>query len=313
MRDFAYHAPASLEEAIELKTKQDSASRFLSGGTDLFLAMEWGAAEIKTVIDLKSIPELNGLEQLAGGGYRIGALTPMATIEKDEGLRRVFPSLCAAAEVVGGPSTRNRATLGGNLCNASPAADTATPLLVLGAEVVAAGAGGERTFPLAELWSGPRANTLQPGELLKEVRLPAPRERSGCAFERLTRTAMDIAVVNAAAAVSLDAEGRFAHVALALGAVAPTVLAVPNLTRALVGKAPGKDVLEQVRALAEGAAQPIDDRRASAAYRREMAGLLAVRAVRRALDLAGGQDSALAGGESTEMAGGKGSREGGLT
>lgn len=286
MRDFIYHAPANLADAFSLKTKEDATSRFLSGGTDLFLAMEWGPAEVTTVIDLKGIAELGGIEALAGGGWRIGALTPMAAIENDAGLQAAFPALCAAARVVGGPAVRNRATLGGNLCNASPAADASTPLLAMGAEVVLASGAGERTLPLAGLWDGPRSNTLKAGELLKEVRLPAAGERSGCAFERLTRTAMDIALVNAAAVVAVDGAGRFTAAALALGAVAPTVLAVPEVAALLQGRDCGEQTLADIAAAAEKAARPIDDRRASAAYRREMVGVLAARAIARAHEMA---------------------------
>jgi carbon-monoxide dehydrogenase medium subunit len=289
MHDFTYHAPATLAEAFDHKSKAAAGGRFLAGGTDLFLAMEWGQADVGTVIDLKGIPELSGVEKLPDGGYRIGALTRMAQIENDEALRAALPALADAAAVVGGPPIRNRATVGGNLCNASPAADTSTPLLALGAEVVLASAAGERTVPLAELWSGPRNTTLQPGELLKEVHVPALPPGGACAFERLTRTVMDIAVVNAAAVVAVDKQGRFASAALALGAVAPTVLAVPEVNDELKGQACDEAALERVRAAAERAARPIDDQRASADYRREMAGVLAARAVRRAHELAAGK------------------------
>ena len=195
-------------------------------------------------------------------------------------------ALVEGAGKVGGPAVRNRATLGGNLCNASPAADTATPLLAMGARVVIAGLEGERELPLAQLWQGPRKNTLAPGEVLKSVWIPARPPRSGSAFTRVTRSAMDIALVNAAAWVQLDAEGRLEQVTLTLGAVAPTVVVVPGLSEALGGQPVDPDVLEQVRKLAEAAATPIGDVRASAEYRRDMAGVLAARAVKQAVDRA---------------------------
>ena len=287
MHDFIYHAPESLAEALTLKAQDDKGTRFLAGGTDLFLAMEFAAQPVKAVIDLKRIPELSGIEPLAGGGFRLGALTLMAQIEAHSGLRADYPALCDAATVVGGPPIRNRATLGGNLCNASPAADASTPLLALSAEAVAVSAEGERVMPLAEFWSGPRESTLKPGELLKEVRLPALPEGGACAFERLTRSAMDIALVNAAAVVALDEGGRIASASCALGAVGPVVLPVAGLEEELKGKPPAPETLERVRALAEAAARPIDDRRASAEYRRDMAGVLAARAVERACEAAG--------------------------
>ena len=288
MQEFTYHAPATLAEALTLKAEAGADARFLAGGTDLFLFMEFAEKPAGTVVDLKLISELSGIEALDGGGWRLGALTPMADIEAHPGLRSDCPALAASAMVVGGPPIRNRATLGGNICNASPAADTSTPLLALAAEVVAASQEGERTLPLRGLWAGPRGNTLAPGELLKEIRLPAPGARSGNAFERLTRSAMDIAVVNAAAAVTVDEQGNFASVLCALGAVGPTVLDVPGLEAELSGKGCTDEVLERVRAIAESAAQPIDDHRASADYRRDMAGVLAARAVKRAHALATG-------------------------
>jgi len=289
MHDFTYHAPASLAEAFALKTKAAAAGRFLAGGTDLFLALEWGPAKVSMVIDLKAIAGMEGIAKLPGGGVRIGALTRMAAIENDAGLQKGYPALSDAAAVVGGPPIRNRATLGGNVCNASPAADTSTPLLALGAQAVLASAKGERTVPLAALWKGPRRTTLKQGELLKELHLPALPARTGCAFERLTRAAMDIAVVNAAAVVTTDAKGNFKDVFVALGAVAPTVLAVKGIGKALAGRPCDDAALEVVHAAAEKAAKPIDDQRASAAYRKEMAGVLALRAVRRAHALAVGK------------------------
>lgn len=286
MQEFTYHAPATLTEALTLKAEGGADARFLAGGTDLFLAMEFAEKPVGAVVDLKLISELSGIEALDGGGWRLGALTPMADIEAHPGLRNDCPALADSALVVGGPPIRNRATLGGNICNASPAADASTPLLALGAELVAVSAEGERSLPLGDFWSGPRQNALKPGELLKEVRLPALPEGGACAFERLTRSAMDIAVVNAAAAVSLDDAGNFASAQAALGAVGPVVLTVDGLGDALRGQPCSPEILEQVRKLAEAAAQPIDDKRASAEYRRDMAGVLAMRAVERAQLLA---------------------------
>lgn len=293
MQDFIYHAPATLSEALSLKAEAGKDARFLAGGTDLFLAMEFADSPVGTVVDLKNISGLQGIEKLPDGGWRLGALTLMSEIESHAELLEHCPALADSATVVGGPPVRNRATLGGNICNASPAADTSTPLLALAAEVVVAGAKGERTIPLAELWSGPRATTLAAGEVVKEVRLPKPEARSGNAFERLTRAAMDIALVNAAAVVTADEAGNFAGLRCALGAVGPTVLEVAGLEAELGGKPCNDEALERVRELARKAAKPIDDKRASADYRRDMAGVLAARAVQRAHALAvGGKDGA---------------------
>lgn len=291
MQDFTYHAPATLAEALTLKAEAGPDARFLAGGTDLFLAMEFTESPVGTVVDLKNISDLQGMEKLKDGGWRLGALALMAEIEAHGELRRDYPALADSAMVVGGPPVRNRATLGGNVCNASPAADTSTPLLALGADAVAASGSGERTMPLADLWSGPRATTLAAGEVLKEILLPSPAARSGSAFERLTRAAMDIALVNAAAAISVDEAGNIATGRCTLGAVGPTVLEVDGLEGALKGKGCTEETLEQVRKLARAAAKPIDDKRASAEYRRDMAGVLAARAVKRAHAMAVGAEN----------------------
>lgn len=293
MQDFTYHAPATLAEALSLKAGGGADARFLAGGTDLFLAMEFTDSPVGTVVDLKNISDLQGIESLADGGWRLGALTLMAEIENHQALSQALPALAESARVVGGPPVRNRATLGGNICNASPAADTSTPLLALGAQVVVASGDGERTIPLAEMWSGPRATTLAAGELVKEILLPATPAHTGCAFERLTRSAMDIALVNAAAVVTADDAGKFTSLVCALGAVGPTVLQVPGLDDELRGKSCTEETLQTVRKLARDAAKPIDDKRASADYRRDMAGVLAARAVKQAHALAvGGKDGA---------------------
>lgn len=291
MHNFDYHSPNSLSEALALYQADLAHSRYLAGGTDLFLLLEHGQQDIRTVIDLKRIPNLAKIEATGDGAYRIGALTPMAEVEKHPDLLAACPALCEAASKVGGPAVRNRATLGGNVCNASPAADTATPLLVLDARCQVAGPQGERTIPLAEFFESPRKSVLGPGEILVALEIPRSESnggmRSGNAFARVTRSAMDIAVVNAAAWVCLDGQGNLTGLRVALGAVAPTPLLLKNVAQAHLEKpvdgTPLQTLLETVRAEAEAAAKPIDDVRASAAYRQDVAGTLAQRAVAQAI------------------------------
>lgn len=294
MHDFAYHAPTGLDEDLALLAANPDA-RLLAGGTDLFLALEHGATAgiPSAVVDLKRIPELSRIEAVSESGVRLGALVRMATLERDARIRQYFPALAAGASFVGGPAIRNRATLGGNVCNASPAADASPPLLALKAQAVLRSAQGERRMPLADLWRGPRQIRLRPGELLFALELPIPPPRSGNAFTRLTRSAMDIAVVNAAAAVTLDDKGQLTALRVALGAVGPTVLNVSGL-EPLLGYKVDSSLLDSVRESAENSAQPIDDLRASAPYRREMAGVLARRAVEQAARLASASFSGVA-------------------
>ncbi len=279
MQNFTYHAPRSLADALALLAEHGDAASCLAGGTDLLLAMERGRTGRPHVVDLKQIPDLRGITTLPGGALRIGALTAMAEIESDGAVARRCPALAAAAAAVGGPAIRNRATLGGNLCNASPAADTATPLLALGAEVEVAGRSGTRTLPIAQFWLGPGRTVLAPGELLTAVRLAARARRSGNAFQRVTRTAMDIAIVNAAAEATLDGAGQLGRLAVALGAAGPRVLAVAGLDEAVRGRPVDAALLEFVAERARAAARPRDDVRASARYRADQCGVLARRAV----------------------------------
>ena len=281
MHPFSYHAPRTLPEAFELLAADLAGSRLLAGGTDLYLALENGLEGVRHLIDLKRIPGLQGIALAPEGACRIGALTLMSDLLRDSHVQKHLPALASAAAVVGGPPIRNRATLGGNLCNASPAADTAPPLVALGAQVEIVGKAGQRIIPLTQLWRGARINTLQPGEVLSTVLVPAQPARSATGFARLTRSAMDIALVNAAGCLRLAEDDTVSGLRLALGAVAPTVLELAG-PPALLGQPLNTQTLNLVREYAQEQARPIDDLRASAAYRREMVGVLAVRAVRQA-------------------------------
>lgn len=222
MRPFHYRAPRSLDEALALLTPQAVP---LAGGTDLFLKMERRQTQADTVVDLKRIPELDRIEA-ADGGVRIGALALMDSLGASSLIAGRYEALTRSARVVGSIQTRNRATLGGNLANASPAADTATPLMALGASAEAADATGTRQVPVDQLFLGPGRTALRDGEILTAVLVPALPARAGSAFQRCVRTAMDIALVNCAAFVRLDGDDpdTVAEARIALGAVGPTPL-----------------------------------------------------------------------------------------
>jgi len=279
MHDFHYKAPTTLAEAMALHAQSGGGARFLAGGTDLYLAMEHGKAPITCVIDLKQVPGLTDIDLTPTKGGTLGCLVTMAELENHPQIQSQWKALAEAAAVVGGPPVRNRATLGGNLCNASPAADTSVPLLAMNARVVIDTATGEeREIPLAQLWEGPRRTTLKGGEILRTVHLPQLPANTGTAFQRITRSAMDIALVNGAARVTLAENGNLQEIVIALGAVAPTVILVPGLDT-LQGKACDQDTLDLVAKIARETATPISDHRASADYRRDMAGVVAQRAV----------------------------------
>lgn len=285
MRPFNYLAPTRLDEALSLLTPQAIP---LAGGTDLFLRMERRQTQPDTVVDLKRIPGMDGVEAV-DAGVRIGALALMETLADSPLLSGPYDALAQSARVVGSIQTRNRATVGGNLANASPAADTATPLMALGATVEAAHAGGTREIPVNELFLGPGRTALRAGEMLTAVRVPALPARAGSAFQRCVRTAMDIAVVNCAAFVRLDADGTVVEARIALGAVGPTPLRAPAAENRLEGRRFDVAAAEEAAECAAEDARPIDDVRASADYRREMVRVLTRRAVENAFRRARGE------------------------
>ena len=287
MRPFHYLAPRRLDEALSLLTPRAIP---LAGGTDLFLRMERRQTQPDTVVDLKRIPGMDGVKAV-DGEFRIGALALMETLATSPLISDPYGALAQSARVVGSIQTRNRATVGGNLANASPAADTATPLMALGATVESADAGGTREMPVDELFLGPGRTALREGEILIAVRLPALPARSGSAFQRCVRTAMDIAVVNCAAFVRLDGDNpdTVADARIALGAVGPTPLRAASAESCLAGARLDERVVEEAGECAASDARPIDDVRASADYRREMVRVLTRRAIRSAFRRARGE------------------------
>ena len=285
MRSFQYLAPARLDEALALLSPEAVP---LAGGTDLFLRMERRHTQPAAVVDLKRIPGMDGIEVL-DGGLRIGALTLMETLATSPPIQKGYDALAQAARVVGSVQTRNRATIGGNLANASPAADTATPLMALGASVEAADVNGTREIPVERLFLGPGRTALRDGEILTAVRLPALPARAGNSFQRCVRTAMDIAVVNCAAFVRLDEDGLIGEARIALGAVGPTPLRAASAESRLVGRRPSPDLAAEAAEAAADDAQPIDDVRAGADYRTEMVRVLTRRAIEDACQRAEGE------------------------
>ena len=284
MRSFHYRAPRCLDEALSLLTPQAVP---LAGGTDLFLRMERRQTQPDTVVDLKRIPGLDRIEA-ADGGVRIGALALMDGLSASSLITSQYDALARSARVVGSIQTRNRATLGGNLANASPAADTATPLMALGASAEAADANGTRRLPVDQLFLGPGRTALRDGELLTAVLVPALPARASSSFQRCVRTAMDIAVVNCAAFVRLNADGSVADARIALGAVGPTPLRAASAEERLRGQHPEPDLAAEAAECAATDAQPIDDVRAGADYRRQMVRVLTRRALEEAFQRARG-------------------------
>jgi aerobic carbon-monoxide dehydrogenase medium subunit len=281
VKEFEYLQPATIQQALEWLNTYRGQARVLAGGTDLYLRLRKGVFLPDYVIDLKRVPSLDYITPNRGGGVQIGPITLQADVAHSALIQQLYPALAEAAGWVGAVQTRNRATLVGNLCNASPAADTAPALLSYDAQVSIASQQGERTLPLLEFFVGPGKTALQDNELVAEIRLPPPPPQSGAAFFRRTRTAMDIAVVCGAALLQLS-NGTCQNARIALGAVGPTPLRATRAEAALRGQALTEQVIEEAGRLAAEEARPIDDVRSTAEYRREMVRVLTRRCLSQA-------------------------------
>jgi carbon-monoxide dehydrogenase medium subunit len=285
VKAFEYLEPTSLQQALEWLNTHSGQARILAGGTDLYLRLRKGVFVPDYIIDLKRVPGLDYITPNRGGGVQLGPTTLQDDVARSALIQQLYPALAEAASWVGAVQTRNRATVVGNLCNASPAADTAPALLSYGAQVKIASAQRERTLPLEEFFVGPGRTALQENELLAEIILPAPAPHTGAAFFRRTRTAMDIAVVCGAALLQL-ANGTCQNARIGLGAVGPTPLRAVRAEAALRGQALSDQVIEEASRIAAEEARPIDDVRSSGEYRREMVRVLTHRGLRQALERA---------------------------
>jgi carbon-monoxide dehydrogenase medium subunit len=275
---FDFVAPTSVEEAVKALLAAPSA-KVLAGGTDLIVQMRAGRVTPGAVIDLKRIPGASGIRREADGGFVIGAATPGAVIGEDTALVRAWPGVVEATTLIGSTQVQGRASLGGNLCNASPAADSVPALIAARATCVIVGPAGRREAPVEAIQAGPGRTTLQPAEIVLEIRLPPRPRRSADAYLRLIpRTEMDIAVVGAAVSLALDGDGKITEAHVSLGAIAPTTLLVAAAGEALVGGKLGPAVLEKLDGAAQAACNPIDDKRGTIDYRTKIAGVLARRA-----------------------------------
>jgi CO/xanthine dehydrogenase FAD-binding subunit len=282
-----YLAPATVDDAVAALAAPGA--RPLAGGTDLLVQLRAGRVRPAVVVDLKRIPGAIGVRAQANG-FVIGAATPGAVIGEYADLARAWPGVVEAARVIGSVQIQGRATLAGNLCNASPAADSVPALIAARAVCVIAGPAGRREMPVESIATAPGRTSLAPGEFVLEIRLPPRPAHAADAYLRLIpRTEMDIAVVGAAVNLWLDGAGVITHAHVALGAVAPTALLVPAAGAALVGSRLDAAALARLDAAARAACRPISDKRGTAEYRTRVAGVLARRAAAIAYERAGGQ------------------------
>lgn len=272
-----YEAPTTVADAVRLM-HADPDARVLAGGTDLLIQYRSGHRRPSVLIDVKRIPELVGIT-LDTRGLRLGAATPAAMIDEHAEVRQLWPGLVEAVQLIGSTQIQGRGSVGGNLCNGSPAADTTCPLIVNRARCVIVGAEGERIVNAEEFVTGPGKTVLQRSEVLVAFLIPRPTPRTGDAYLRLIpRSEMDIAVAGAAVSVTVDATGVCTAARVAIGAVAPTPLLVSEAANALVGSTLDTDALHRAASAASAAATPIGDKRGTAAYRRTVVGVLTRRA-----------------------------------
>ncbi|WP_299852585.1 xanthine dehydrogenase family protein subunit M [uncultured Roseovarius sp.] len=283
-----YLAPTTVDEAVSLLAGASGDCRILAGGTDLLVRMRSDMADPDTVVDLKRIDALKQITP-EDGGWRVGAAVSGAEMGEHEGLVADWPGVVEATNLIGSTQVQGRCTMAGNLCNASPAADSVPAMVAAGAVARVVGPNGTRVVPVEEIPTAPGRTSLEKGELIDAIILPERGVRSSDAYLRfIPRTEMDIAVVGCAVSLSLDEDGTCTAARVSLGAVAPTVLLVPAAAEALIGTKMNDAALDALAAACSAAAKPIDDKRGTVDFRVHVAGVLAKRAAVIARKRAGG-------------------------
>ena len=286
MSSLQFEAPETVEDAVRLLADAGGEAKPLAGGTDLLVQLRTDFVRPGLIVDLKRIPALIDVT-VTDEEVRVGAAVSGFTLGKNEAVKAAWPGVVEALELIGSTQIQGRASLGGNLCNGSPAADSVPALIAAGAVAEIAGPGGTRSLPVEDVITGPGQLALGPGEIVVSFVMPNPPPRSGDAYLRfIPRTEMDIAVVGAGVALTLDEAGVCTHARLGLGAVAPTPLLVEDGAKALIGTKVDDDALANLAAAASAACNPIDDKRGTIEYRVKVAGVLARRAALIALERA---------------------------
>ncbi len=291
MIPFEYAAPTTVAEAIKLLAENNGRAKVLAGGTDILVQLREGLRNADLVVDVKKIPELTEYSYSPERGLVLGAAVPCYRVYEDRQLAAAYPALADATRIVGGWQIQSRASVGGNLCNSSPAGDTIPSLIIYDVKCRIAGPKGEREVSAAEFCTAPGRNVLEPGELLVSLVFPPPMPRSGSAYQRfIPRNEMDIAVAGTASWVQLDAQGTTIERArIALAAVAPRPVFAAEASEWLSGKPANEATLTQAGELARKVATPISDMRGTAEYRVHLAGVLTQRTLAKAIERAQSQ------------------------
>jgi carbon-monoxide dehydrogenase medium subunit len=285
---FDYHRPASLDEAVGLLARYGDGAKVLSGGMSLLPALKLRLGSVAHLVDIGRIPGLEYVKE-ESGLLKIGGATRQATLERSELIAAKLPILRDAVVLIADPLVRNRATVGGNLANGDPANDLPAIMIALGATLVARGPKGERSIAANQFYKGIYATALAPDEILTEIRVPVPPPRSAGAYLKLKRKVGDFAVAAAAVQVTLDAKGGIERAGIALTNAGETPIEAADAAQSLAGKAPDEKTIAEAARMAAAKSSPSADHRGSVEYKREMARVLVGRALRKAVERAGGR------------------------
>lgn len=277
MRTFEYLKPASVEDVLSQLAQYGDKAKVIAGGTDLMIQWKKSLVKLDCLISLRNVAELNFIEHSAG--LRIGSATTHRSLEQSAEIKEAFPVIHDAVSHLGSVQVRNSATIGGNLCNAAPSADTAPPMLVLEAQVKIASSNGVRTVPIEEFFKGPGRTVLEPGEIVTEFSIPEPLPNTGMAYWKQTRRqAMDLPILGVAVLLSFEDDLKTCSKArIGLGVAAPVPMRAKKAEAFLEGKAVDEAVLKEAGRIASGEASPRTTIRGSEWYRREMIGVLVKR------------------------------------
>lgn len=286
MDQVRYEAPNSLDAAVGLLSGSDGMAKIFAGGTDVMVQIHSDLIEPDLIVNVKNIPELTGITH-SNGSFTVGAATPVVEMQEHEEFCKTWPGVIEGAELIGSVQVKGRSTIVGNLCNASPAADSVPPCIAAGATVRIVGPHGERQAAVEDIVLGPRKTSLEKGEIIVSTTFPARPPHSGDCYLRLTpRTEMDIAIVGAGVNLTLDDAGTCIAARVSLGAVAPRFLLVKECADALIGSKVNDEALAAMAKAASAAADPISDKRGTKEYRIKTAAVMARRAAEKALERA---------------------------
>jgi len=288
MQPFAYSAPTTIKEAVEILDKHGDKARPMAGGTDLLVQIRGGKFNLDTVVDIKKIPELN---EISNGKeeFVLGAAVPCHKLYDDPGISKDYPGLIDAAGLIGSIQIQSRSGFGGNLCNSTPSADSIAPLIVHSAKANIEGKSGSRSVPVEEFCTGPGSNVLGKGEILVSISMPNKGDKFGAAYERfIPRNEMDIAVAAVGSSILLGSDGKIAEAKIALASVGPTPIYASKASESLKGKEPNEAAFKEAGSIAKGECSPIEDMRGTVDQRKHLIDVLTVRTLSKALERIGG-------------------------